>query len=115
MPSLPPEILDKIALCCIPRWDLVLLLSTTHAKRRTLRHLSVPSYVWDRAIRNGQLDRIAFYLTNNVQGPKHILVLAARYGHLALVQNLHRMGFSTTKAMDWAAAYNHLEVLQWLH
>ena len=42
---------------------------------------------------------------------------AAKYGHLEVVQWLHthRHEGCSTWAMDWAARYGYLEVVQWLH
>ncbi|AGO85060.1 Ankyrin repeat domain containing protein [Pandoravirus salinus] len=64
--------------------------------------------------------RVVSWLRDTVgtgDGPTAVVNIAARHGHLALIQHMCDAADAvlTTAAMDRAAGHGHLEVVQWLH
>lgn len=72
----------------------------------------------DLAARYGHLDVVQWLHEHRSEGcSKYAMNWAAAFGHLDVVQFLHehRSEGCTTDAMDLAAANDHLDVVRWLH
>ena len=72
----------------------------------------------DSVVELGDLDLVKWLhetYGQEVRSP-NAMDLAAHGGRMPILVYLHELGYpATTNAMDWGAAMNHLDVVQWLH